>query len=625
MLLTLTANRDTNWNTITSTSQPSNTFDNFLTHYWPITNGEMTDLIGNADMTQGSAKVYFVDDRFKNENSALSLNGGFTQLPSGTYFDAPEFTLSCWIYPLQLNARAPLIEFADESGVNNIFLALFSIDMAARPAFYFNNSIVLDTLANVSLTEWHFLTVTFSLDNTWSMYINSSLVASAKSDFDMPVINRTLNYIGRSVSDSAAYSNSYLDDLRIYRVSLSQQEIVDIMNATVINQVETTTLDSTNALNSTHDYEYQYPMLDANDTNNTNQSSIIVPDLVYANVDKFLTNYWPISGSQMNDMIGNASMTQGKYTSFVSDRFGTPNSALSLNGGFTQVGPAVFFNSAAFTISLWIYPWKVGSWAKIIDFANGCYSNRIYLSHQVETSGFPCATVIAGLGWSYTRATSYSVLTSQVWQFLAVTYDGFTLKLYMNGVLVTQMVLRKFVRTQSSSNFFGKSNCAGDGYSFSYLDEIKFYNVALSQPQINAEFFKSGQFQTNAVDFSAYLTNYWPIANASMFDLVGNASMHQGFNTSFTADRFGNADSALSLNGGYTQVPPGIYFDSSEFTISAWVYPSQLASWARLLDFGNGQSADNMAFSLQASTSDSPRVEILATNNLVACCPARWG
>ena len=70
-----------------------------------------------------------------------------------------------------------------------------------------------------------------------------------------------------------------------------------------------------------------------------------------------------------------------------------------------------------------------------------------------------------------------------------------------------------------------------------------------------------------------YLTHYWPIESGSMNDVKGAADMSQGNATSYTSDRFGNANSALALNGGWTQVPSGIYFNSPQFTITAWVYP----------------------------------------------------
>ena len=61
---------------------------------------------------------------------------------------------------------------------------------------------------------------------------------------------------------------------------------------------------------------------------------------------------------------------------------------------------------------------------------------------------------------------------------------------------------------------------------------------------------------TTPFQFDQFLTHYWPICNGTMKDVVGGDDMTQGSLTSFAADRFGNVNSALALNGGWTQVPP---------------------------------------------------------------------
>ena len=76
-----------------------------------------------------------------------------------------------------------------------------------------------------------------------------------------------------------------------------------------------------------------------------------------------------------------------------------------------------------------------------------------------------------------------------------------------------------------------------------------------------------------------YLTHYWPITNGTMLDTIGNSNMIQGDLTSFTLDRFGCPNAALALNGGWTQVPSGIYFNTPEFSISVWVYPQQVGGY----------------------------------------------
>ena len=82
-----------------------------------------------------------------------------------------------------------------------------------------------------------------------------------------------------------------------------------------------------------------------------------------------------------------------------------------------------------------------------------------------------------------------------------------------------------------------------------------------------------------------------------MNDEIGNAHMTQGTSTLFTSDRCDNPNSALNLNGGYTQVPSGVYFKSA-FTITAWIYAQNLGTWCRLLDFGSAWRVYNIVLVL---------------------------
>ena len=97
-----------------------------------------------------------------------------------------------------------------------------------------------------------------------------------------------------------------------------------------------------------------------------------------------------------------------------------------------------------------------------------------------------------------------------------------------------------------------------------------------------------------------YLTHYWPISNGQTLDVVGSCDMTQGINTTLTLDRFGCSNSALALNDDWAQVSSGIYFDSTEFTISVWIYPQQINSESRIIDFGNGPT-DNVIISLTSN------------------------
>ena len=121
------------------------------------------------------------------------------------------------------------------------------------------------------------------------------------------------------------------------------------------------------------------------------------------------------------------------------------------------------------------------------------------------------------------------------------------------------------------------------------------------------------------MNLKLFLTHYWPICKDQMLDVIGSAHMTQGNFTSFTTDRFGYANSALALNGGWTQVPPGIYLDTPEFTISVWIFPQNTESWSRVFDFANGCHLDQIELTQvkNAVQNEGPYIELFDLLNLI--------
>ena len=182
-------------------------------------------------------------------------------------------------------------------------------------------------------------------------------------------------------------------------------------------------------------------------------------------------------------------MSQGNLTSFTSDRFGINNSALNLNGGYTQVPPGYFFNSPQFSVAVWVYPSQVDPWARIFDFANAVSSSNpiqgIGLSLTSYTLNSPAFVIYdqttTPIGYSQSKIS----LDQNKWHFIVVTNNGSMISVYVNGTLSnTTKLSSQIPKVQRTNNFFGKSNWQGDGFSWSYLDDIRFYNISLNQSQI---------------------------------------------------------------------------------------------------------------------------------------------
>ena len=74
-----------------------------------------------------------------------------------------------------------------------------------------------------------------------------------------------------------------------------------------------------------------------------------------------------------------------------------------------------------------------------------------------------------------------------VYWIIATTYDGALEKVYVNGVLKCSLsavyTLPSLVRMY---NYIGKPFSSTFGYSWSYLDDLKFFNKSLNQSEISS-------------------------------------------------------------------------------------------------------------------------------------------
>ncbi len=111
------------------------------------------------------------------------------------------------------------------------------------------------------------------------------------------------------------------------------------------------------------------------------------------------------------------------------------------------------------------------------------------------------------------------------------------------------------------------------------------------------------------------LVLHYPM-NGNAVDALGanNGTIAGGVTPS--PDRFGNENASLQFNGsnGHIVVPPGVYFDGSDFTVNAWVRKVSNNNWSRLFDFGNGSANDNILLGISNGTTGRPASQIYNGN-----------
>ena len=188
----------------------------------------------------------------------------------------------------------------------------------------------------------------------------------------------------------------------------------------------------------------------------------------------------------MQDCVGSDHMTAGSLYSFTSDRNGLANDAISLNGGYTNFPADVYFNSA-FTISAWVNPNNLGIWSRIVDFGMGASIYNVLFIFSADSSNEIALHLYSNGNPIMLFQPNYQ-LPWNTWSFVAVTYNGFTATMYVNGGQMASQtnagywVPENVVRSQS---YCGRSEYAVDGYSDSLVDQIQIYNRALSSSEIS--------------------------------------------------------------------------------------------------------------------------------------------
>jgi len=188
------------------------------------------------------------------------------------------------------------------------------------------------------------------------------------------------------------------------------------------------------------------------------------------------------SGTTLHDTSGNGNngtlqggaswTTSGKYGGAIS--FNGTNAYINVpNSSSLQV-------TSAMTLEAWVNPSLVnGAWRDVIYKGNDNY----YL--EADSTGIK---PVAGgtFGGSNGNAIGTGALTVNTWAHLAGTYDGATLRLYVNGVQVSSVAKTGAITASTNALQIGGDSIYGQ-YFPGTIDEIRIYNRALSATEIQSD------------------------------------------------------------------------------------------------------------------------------------------
>ena len=189
------------------------------------------------------------------------------------------------------------------------------------------------------------------------------------------------------------------------------------------------------------------------------------------------------SGSTTADASGNSNtgtISGAAWTS--SGRYG---SALSFNGSSNRI----IINDSnsldlktGMTLEAWVYPTSLSGWRSVIlKETSGGLAYALYAYDNA-----PHPAVYINTGGSDMSAVGTTGISVNTWTHLAATYDGTTLRLYVNGVQAGTRTISGSIPASTSPLSIGGNSVWGEYFS-GQIDEVRVYSRALSQAEIQTD------------------------------------------------------------------------------------------------------------------------------------------
>lgn len=495
-----------------STASLTTLNNNGLILNYPFNNQLGTDVSGNGLDATLIGTYGTGADQNGSPNSALVFTNAKTQTPHNNLMNVTnQLALSCWfnasiISASMLTSHRLIDKFNGPTGGN------FVLDINANKIRFFCGSALATSASTVSINTWCHVAATYDGVNM-KIYLNGVLDQTVPYSGNVTP-NTSAFTVGKDQSNTSEFYGS-MSDVRFYSRSISQQEIVEIMQAA---DVIASPRNSQLCLGQTAVLKANASGVDlvwrkngVAMTDGGNISGASTPTLTIANItasdydaysceviyncvvstpstfsitqrnqvavsNNYLYSYYAFNNAIGTDFSGNNKtlpFTQGVTS--IADKDNIANKALNFNGTnsymYMNNDPEMYSNGSTTTFAMWLKPTSTGN-QRIIE-----KNSSFYVDVNANVYRF-----ILNTGNVFNTTVTPIINT---WQHIAFTYDGTNMmKFFLNGVLTNTFAAGSFSLAPNTAPFYvGCTNTFGLRYSGA-MDELRFYKRALSDQEV---------------------------------------------------------------------------------------------------------------------------------------------
>lgn len=480
---------------------------------YPYNNLSTRDISGNNLDASLVGSYTSGNDQNGYANSALVFSNATAITPHNTLMNVSnQLSLSCWFNASLLSSSAlDAHRLMDKfQGINS---GNFVLDISANQIRFFCGSANAVSTTTVSASTWYHVAATYD-GAALRIYLNG-------------VLDQTVPYSGTLTPNTSSFlvgknQNNYnefygsINDVRFYSRAITQSEIADVMQAAdvVVAQKSYSFCAGQNAAITANMSgsaiiwkKNGIVLTDAGNIQGTLTPTLTISNLGSNDCDTYscetvnncvvstpctftisqrskvtvpnanLVAYYAFNNSVTTDFSGNNATIQfSSGVTSAADKDNNANKALSFNGAgsyaYLSSRPAMYSNGNTVTFAMWLKPVTAGN-QRIIE-KNGSY--------YVDINGGVYRFILNTGNVLNTTVTP----APMVWQHIACTYDGNTMKFFLNGILTNTLSAPAIAIAQNSNDFIiGCTNSFSLPYNGT-LDEIRFYKRALTDQEVYA-------------------------------------------------------------------------------------------------------------------------------------------